>query len=72
MADSKLMSAVGSCDGTNYPDHRANLVEYCVLEDIEHVLHTPCPEPITAGRGVEDHIEDAMARLQRKSEYDSG
>ena len=48
MADSKLMNAVGTCDGTNYQDHRANLVEYCVLEDIEHVLHTPCPAPITA------------------------
>ena len=48
MADSKLMSAVGTCDGTNYQDHRANLVEYCVLEDIEHVLRTPCPDPITA------------------------
>ena len=32
MADSKLMSAVGTCDGINYQDRCASLVKYCVLE----------------------------------------
>ena len=48
MADSKLMSAVGTCDGINYQDRCASLVKYYVLEGIEHMLHTRCPASITA------------------------